>query len=129
MRITEEFELFSMYLDPTFAIKSGAAKRIWPAAWIFSSVISWRGMDASLSPAVNTIWSTFPTFLNNSSISSSRVRFERSQSWPAMWLPGYEVFSFSIVDRIRAGDDDEIVRRAPDSREASATQYPIPVLR
>jgi hypothetical protein len=47
-----------------------------------------------------------------------------------MILPAVYVFlSFSTEDSTRLLEEEEIVTEAPDSRDASATQNPIPVHR
>jgi len=47
--------------------------RTCPARIMFSYVASWRGIVASLSPAVKTMWSTWPHASNNFSMSFSTV--------------------------------------------------------
>lgn len=56
--------------------------RTCPARTMFSYVTSWRGIVATLSPAVKTMWSTCPHASNNFSMSFSTVGRERSQTWP-----------------------------------------------
>ncbi|KAK6580300.1 hypothetical protein PZA11_007322 [Diplocarpon coronariae] len=61
------------------------------------------GIEASLSPAVKIMWSSFPTCLKKASMSCTTNGFDRSQAYP------------------------ETMTKAPDSMDVFATAKPKPV--
>jgi hypothetical protein len=91
-------------------------------------VISAKEVVARRSPAVKTMWSTFPVFSKRASRSCSSVGFDNSQAKPLMEVlaAGYESWRDEMAALTRSGELEEIVMLAEDSMRASATPYPIP---
>lgn len=91
-------------------------------------MVSVKGVVARRSPAVKTIWSTFPVFSKRTSRSCSSVGFDKSQAKPLteVLAEGYESWRDDTAVLTRSGELEEIVMLAEDSMRASAIAYPIP---